>query len=214
MTLTITDANLKTVTLNEIPVSLTEGKLTISPAAGVQTVVATDQAGNSTSIAVTINDDHTWGDWVSNGDNTHTKTCSVDATHTKTADCHDGVATCEDLAVCDDCKQPYGELDPKNHTNLQHFPAKAATTTSKGNKEYWYCDGCGKYFSDEAGEKEITKAETVIAKLLKKSDSPKTGDDSNILLWLVLLFISGGALFTAVVFVVRKIADRKRKHTK
>ena len=33
--------------------------------------------------------------------------------------------------------------------------AVAATCTTAGNSAYWYCSGCEKYFSDEAGTKEI-----------------------------------------------------------
>ncbi|MFQ9346123.1 MAG: InlB B-repeat-containing protein [Coprococcus sp.] len=68
-----------------------------------------------------------------------------------------GKATCKDKAKCEVCGAEYGELDPKNHTNLKHFPAKAATKTTEGNIEYWYCDGCGKYYSDKDGTKEIKK---------------------------------------------------------
>ena len=68
-----------------------------------------------------------------------------------------GKATCKDKAKCEVCGAEYGELDPKNHTNLKHFPAKAATKTTEGNIEYWYCEGCGKYFSDKDGTKEIKK---------------------------------------------------------
>ena len=76
-----------------------------------------------------------------------------------------GTATCTERAVCEVCGKPYGELDPKNHTDLKHFPAKAATKTAEGNIEYWYCEGCNQYFSDKDGTKEIQKADTVTAKL-------------------------------------------------
>ncbi|MCD7728427.1 MAG: leucine-rich repeat domain-containing protein [Clostridia bacterium] len=49
------------------------------------------------------------------------------------------------------------------HTHtLTHKDAVAATCTTDGNIEYWYCSDCGKYFSDEAATKEITLAETVV----------------------------------------------------
>ena len=101
-----------------------------------------------------------------------------------------GTATCTEKAVCEVCGKAYGEPDPKNHTDLKHFPAKAATEDSEGNIEYWYCSGCGKYYSDKDGTKEIAKADTVTAKLPK---SPQTGDNNNLMLWIALLFISGGA---------------------
>ncbi|MCI7179291.1 MAG: hypothetical protein MSA26_01560 [Lachnospiraceae bacterium] len=75
-----------------------------------------------------------------------------------------GVATCIELAICDTCGQPYGEVDSTNH-NLEKVPAKFATVTETGNTEYWHCTDCGKYFADENGENEIELADTVIAKL-------------------------------------------------
>lgn len=79
---------------------------------------------------------------------------------------HDGgTATCTEKAVCDICGEEYGELNASNHTNLVKTEAKAATHMTEGNIEYWYCDGCDKYFSDEAGTQEIALADTVIPKL-------------------------------------------------
>ena len=119
-----------------------------------------------------------------------------------------GKATCKDKAKCEVCGAEYGELDPKNHTNLKHFPAKAATKDAEGNIEYWYCDGCGKYFSDKDGTKEIKKADTVTAKLKDDSKSPQTGDTSNLALWIALLFVSGGAAIGTT------IVSRKKKYNK
>ena len=119
-----------------------------------------------------------------------------------------GKATCKDKAKCEVCGAEYGELDPKNHTNLKYFPAKAATKTTEGNIEYWYCEGCGKYFSDKDGTKEIKKADTVTAKLKDDSKSPQTGDTSNLALWIALLFVSGGAAIGTT------IVSRKKKYNK
>lgn len=75
-----------------------------------------------------------------------------------------GVATCIELAICDTCGEHYGEFDSSNH-NLEKIPAKDATVTATGNKEYWHCKDCKKYFSDAAGTNEIKLDDTVIAKL-------------------------------------------------
>ena len=112
-----------------------------------------------------------------------------------------GNKTCRDKAVCEVCGKAYGELDPNNHTDLKHFPAKAATEDSEGNIEYWYCSGCNKYYSDKDGTKEIKKADTVTTKLPK---SPPTGDTSNLMLWIALLFISGGAVIGTAVTEKKK----------
>ena len=112
VTLTVTEDHLGTVTLNGDVVTLTDGKLTVEPKSGEQTVVATDKAGNSTTVTVTVNDGHTWSDWTSNGNNTHSRTCEFDATHTETEDCHGGTATCQVKAVCDDCHRSYGDYGP------------------------------------------------------------------------------------------------------
>ena len=119
-----------------------------------------------------------------------------------------GKATCKDKAKCEVCGAEYGELDAKNHTDLKHFPATAATKTTEGNIEYWYCEGCGKYYSDKDGTKEIKKADTVTAKLKDDSKSPQTGDTSNLALWIALLFVSGGAAIGTTV------VSRKKKYSK
>ena len=119
-----------------------------------------------------------------------------------------GKATCKDKAKCEVCGAEYGEIDAKNHTNLKHFQATAATKTTEGNIEYWYCEGCGKYYSDKDGTKEIKKADTVTAKLKDDSKSPQTGDTSNLALWIALLFVSGGAAIGTTV------VSRKKKYNR
>ena len=119
-----------------------------------------------------------------------------------------GKATCKDKAKCEVCGAEYGELDAKNHTNLKHFPATAATKTTEGNIEYWYCEGCGKYYSDKDGTKEIKKADTVTAKLKDDSKSPQTGDTCSSALWIALLLVSGGAAIGTTV------VSRKKKYNR
>ena len=153
--------------------------------------------------------EHMYGDWVSNGDGTHTRKCTVDGCKGfEIKDCSGGKATCKDKAKCEVCGAEYGELDPKNHTDLKHFPAKAATKTAEGNIEYWYCEGCGKYFSDRDGTKEIKKADTTTAKLKDDSKSSQTGDTRNLALWIALLFVSGGAAIGTTVI------SRKKKYNR
>ena len=116
-----------------------------------------------------------------------------------------GKATCKDKAVCEICGKAYGELEADNHADLTHIDAKAATKDAEGNIEYWYCDGCGKYYSDAAATKEITKAETITAKLKEDSqkDPAKTGDSNSLVMWIALLFVSGSVM-TGVTVISKK----------
>ena len=130
-----------------------------------------------------------------------------------------GKATCIAKAVCEICKESYGSLDPNNHTDLKHIDAKAATAAEEGNIEYWYCSGCKKYYKDAKATQEITEAQIVTAKLPSDNNgsnnkpgnnattSPQTGDNSNLALWIALLFISGGAVTATTVY------GRKKKHS-
>ena len=165
-TVTINEKYVDTVTVNGAAVTLNEnGGFTLAPANGGQRIVVTDKAGNTAEMTVTVNDGHTYGDWVSNGDGTHTRRCTVDGcTGSETKDCSGGTATCKDKAECAACGKTYGELDAKNHADLKHVPAKAATTSAEGNIEYWHCGGCGKYYKDAAAQEEIKQEDTVIAK--------------------------------------------------
>ena len=127
-----------------------------------------------------------------------------------------GTATCKDKAKCEICGESYGELNVNNHSDLKHFPAMAATKTAEGNIEYWYCSGCKKYYKDAKATQEITKAQTVTAKLQSDNNdsnnkpgnnattSPQTGDNSNLALWIALLFISGGAVTATTVYGRKK----------
>ena len=172
-TVTVEEKYVDTVTVNGTAVTLDEnGSFTLAPADGGQKIVVTDKAGNTAEMTVTVNDGHTGGK-----------------------------ATCTEKAVCEVCGKAYGELDPNNHANLKHIDAKAATKTSEGNIEYWYCDGCNKYYKDAKATQEIKRADTVTAKL---PQSPLTGDTSNLMLWIALLFISGGAVTATTVYGRKK----------
>ena len=175
-TVTVDEKYVDTVTVNGTEVTLDENGSFILPAAdGEQKIVATDKAGNTAEMTVTVNDGHTGG-----------------------------TATCTERAVCEVCGKAYGEPDPKNHTDLQHIPAKAATKTTTGNIEYWYCEDCGKYFADAAATKEIKQADTVTAKLSGAAKSPQTGGDSGVVTVLLLI---GGA------FICLVSRRKKRTHT-
>ena len=165
-TVTINEKYVDTVTVNGAAVTLNEnGGFTLAPANGGQRIVVTDKAGNTAEMTVTVNDGHTYGDWVSNGDGTHTRRCTVDGcTGSETKDCSGGTATCTEKAKCSVCGVGYGDLNPAHHANLVNVPAKAATTSAEGNIEYWHCGGCGKYYKDAAAQDEIKQEDTVIAK--------------------------------------------------
>ena len=215
-TLTVDEKYVDTVTVNGTEVTLDKnGSFVLSSADGEQRIIVTDKAGNTAEMTVTVNDGHTFGEWTSNGDGTHTRKCTVDGcTGSETKDCSGGTATCKDKAKCVVCGKTYGELDAKNHADLKHVPAKAATRTAEGNIEYWYCSGCKKYYKDAKATQEITKAQTVTAKLpggtVKPSadKSPQTGDNSNLLSWIALLFVSGGAAIGTTVVSRRKKYNR------
>ena len=205
-TVTVDEKYVDTVTVNGTEVTLDKNNsFTLSPADGEQRIIVTDRAGNTAEMTVTVNDGHTYGEWVSNGDGTHTRKCTVDGcTGSEIKDCSGGKATCTEKAVCEVCGKAYGELDPKNHTDLKYIPAKAATKTAGGNIEYWYCEDCGKYFADAAATKEIKQADTVTAKLSGAAKSPQTGGDSGV---VTVLLLSGGA------FICLVSRRKKRTHT-
>lgn len=53
---------------------------------------------------------HSWGEWTSNGNGTHTRTCATDSSHTQTGNCSGGKATSTEKAICETCHTAYGEL--------------------------------------------------------------------------------------------------------
>ena len=207
-TVTIDEKYIDIVTVNGTKVTLDEnGGFTLSPADGEQKIIVTDKAGNTAEMTVTVHGGHTFGEWTSNGDGTHSRKCTVDGCKgVETMACSGGKATCTEKAVCEYCGKAYGKTDSNNHTDLKHIDAKAATEDAEGNIEYWYCSGCDKYYSDKDGINEIKKADTVTAKLPGNPKSPRTGNASDLALWISLLFVSGGV--TGVTAGLRK----KKKH--
>ena len=89
----------------------TNGKYTLAKGIGTVTVVATDKAKNETTITVTVNDGHTYGEWHSNGKGTHIRDCTVNGCDGyEDGDCEGGQATYFNKAICDYCKEEYGSL--------------------------------------------------------------------------------------------------------
>ncbi len=140
-TMTVTDNDLESVTVNGAPVQLdAQNQYVLKPGNGPQRIVARDRAGNTTEVTVTINDGHTGGS-----------------------------ATCVAKARCQVCSVEYGEVNPRNHAALRHVPAQDSTLSKEGNIEYWYCAACGKYFRDAAGTSEISREQTIVPKLAPKT---------------------------------------------
>ena len=139
VTFTVTDEYLDTVTVDgaaavSAPTRTVESTYVIEADSQLHTIVATDRAGNSTQVQVTVNDGHTVGT----------------------------PATCKDLAVCKYCGESFGDLAPDNHDGLRRVAKVNATSTTDGNIEYWFCDGCGKYYLDAAATREITREDTIL----------------------------------------------------
>ena len=64
VTATVTDKNLKEVTVDGNKVTLQDNKFTVSPKKGVQKIEASDKSGNKTTVSITVNNGHTKSDWI------------------------------------------------------------------------------------------------------------------------------------------------------
>ena len=249
-TVTVDEKYVDTVTVNGTAVTLdADGGFVLPPTNGEQKIVVTDKAGNNAEMTVTVNNGHTFGEWVSDNDGKHTRKCTVDGCDAfETENCSGGNATCTEKAVCDVCGKAYGEVDGTNHEGgVQEW----TTRTAFNHEQKWnccgavivaseahewkdgvcrecgyvclhndadkdhICDYCKKTISEhedkdknhicdycektisahkDAPTEEIKKADTVTAKLPDDSKSPQTGDNSNLILWIALLIISGGVM--------------------
>ena len=247
-TVTVDEKYVDTVTVNGTVVTLdADGGFVLPPTNGEQKIVVTDKSGNNAEMTVTVNNGHTFGEWVSDNDGKHTRKCIVDGCDAfETENCSGGNATCTEKAVCDVCGKAYGEVDGTNHEGgVQEW----TTRTAFNHEQKWnccgavivaseahewkdgvcrecgyvclhndadkdhICDYCKKTISEhvdkdknhicdycektisaheDAPTEEIKKADTVTAKLPDDSKSPQTGDNSNLILWIALLIISGG----------------------
>ena len=248
-TVTVDEKYVDTVTVNGTAVTLdADGGFVLPPTNGEQKIVVTDKAGNNAEMTVTVNNGHTFGEWVSDNDGKHTRKCTVDGCDAfETENCSGGNATCTEKAVCDVCGKAYGEFDGTNHEGgVQEWTTRTAFVhEQKWNccgavivaseahewkdgvcRECGYvclhndadkdhvCDYCEKIISEhedkdknhicdyckktisaheDATPEEIKKPDTVTAKP-DDSKSPQTGDNSNLILWIALLIISGGVM--------------------
>ena len=262
-TVTVDEKYVDTVTVNGTVVTLdADGGFVLPPTNGEQKIVVTDKAGNNAEMTVTVNNGHTFGEWVSDNDGKHTRKCTVDGCDAfETENCSGGNATCTEKAVCDVCGKAYGEFDGTNHEGgVQEW----TTRTAFNHEQKWnccdavivaseahewkdgvcrecgyvclhndadkdhICDYCKKTISEhvdkdknhicdycektisaheDAPTKEIKKADTVTAKLPDNSKSPQTGDNSNLILWIALLIISGGVMKGVTAF------GKSKKHS-
>ena len=262
-TVTVDEKYVDTVTVNGTAVTLdADGGFVLPPTNGEQKIVVTDKAGNNAEMTVTVNNGHTFGEWVSDNDGKHTRTCTVDGCDAfETENCSGGNATCTEKAVCDVCGKAYGEFDGTNHEGgVQEW----TTRTAFNHEQKWnccgavivaseahewkdgvcrecgyvclhndadkdhICDYCKKTISEhvdkdknhicdycektisaheDAPNEEIKKADTVTAKLPDDSKSPQTGDNSNLILWIALLIISGGVMKGVTAF------GKSKKHS-
>ena len=247
-TVTVDEKYVDTVTVNGTVVTLdADGGFVLPPTNGEQKIVVTDKAGNNAEMTVTVNNGHTFGEWVSDNDGKHTRKCTVDGCDAfETENCSGGNATCTEKAVCDVCGKAYGEFDGTNHEGgVQEW----TTRTAFNHEQKWnccgavivaseahewkdgvcrecgyvclhndtdknhICDYCEKTISarEDAPTEEIKKADTVTAKLPDDSKSPQTGDNSNLILWIALLIISGGVMKGVTAFGKNKKHSAKIK---
>lgn len=108
---------------------------------------------------------HVWGAWISNGDGTHTRTCTKDGSHTEKESCSGGTATCQSSAVCAVCNTAYGAKDMTNHTGgTEVRNSVEATTSTEGYTGDTYCKGCDTKLAD--------------GKTIPKKDSGSSGGSS------------------------------------
>ena len=243
-TVIVDEKYVDTVTVNGTAVTLdADGGFVLPPTNGEQKIVVTDKAGNNAEMTVTVNNGHTFGEWVSDNNGKHTRKCTVDGCDAfETENCSGGNATCTEKAVCDVCGKAYGEFDGTNH---EGGAQEWTTRTAFNHEQKWnccgavivaseahewkdgvcrecgyvclhndadkdhICDYCKKTISanEDAPTKEIKKADTVTAKLPDDSKSPQTGDNSNLILWIALLIISGGVMKGVTAF------GKSKKHS-
>ena len=134
------------------------------------------EKGNTTfEVGETLG--HAYGEWVSNGDNTHTKTCDNDNNHKITENCNGGTATCAIKAVCKDCKTSYGQL--KDHpvedwtiTETHHYQQTTCSCNLKLNygehqtDDSGFCTSCDKAINPTVGILYYTSSDGTYAEVI------------------------------------------------
>ena len=108
---------------------------------------------NETIYAIWEVHNHNWGEWISNGNGTHTRTCITDSSHTETGNCSGGKATSTEKAICETCHTAYGELLPLTKTVITTPP----TLPSEGYVGDQYLDG-----DLEGGEAKVEGTDIVV----------------------------------------------------
>lgn len=154
---------------------------------------------------------HTWGAWASDGNDRHTRRCTVNGCRqSETARCSGGTATCVERAVCAACGAAYGAVDSKNHTALVKVNGRPATPTQVGYVTCWTCEDCGRYFRDAAGTQEIRKEDASIGRVEAAGasgsvQSARTADEGAVGLWIAAA--SGAAMALAGAAIRRRRRD-------
>ena len=108
---------------------------------------------NETIYAIWEVHNHNWGEWISNGNGTHTRTCITDSSHTETGNCSGGKATSTEKAICETCHTAYGELLQLTKTVITTPP----TLPSEGYVGDQYLDG-----DLEGGEAKVEGTDIVV----------------------------------------------------
>jgi len=115
--------------------------------------VANGQTNSRTIYAIWEVHNHSWGEWTSNGNGTHTRTCATDSSHTETGSCSGGKATGTEKAICETCHTAYGELLQLTKTVITTPP----TLPSEGYVGDAFLDG-----DLEGGEAKVQGTDIVV----------------------------------------------------
>ena len=137
---------------------------------------ASDKWYESTNTGPHSYDESAWGYKSESG---HAHKCRYDDTHdTPVAHTPGAAATETTPQTCTECG--YIITPALGHThNMTPVAAKAATCTENGNKAYYVCSGCSKWFEDATGNVEITDHDSVVLTALGHEYTEKVMDDAH-----------------------------------